>query len=271
VVTEVLASEGVSRSIQVEHPVKTERDYDAAIYLVEHTKLIPMYDAYEACEQQVGTDGVVLAWTRMCPAHLLMREYTGYEKFYYELQDHPAQVEKLLTALTTLGEELQRIAVESPAVIVQHDGNYDGQLTPPPIYRKYFLPFFQQFAAKLHATGKLFATHADGHNEGLLELLEESGFDIIEAFTPPPMTRVSIENARRVWGNRLAIWGGLAAVVFSDYYPWSEFEDHVYAALESTKTANRLVLGVGDNIPVDGSLERILFVRDAVARWPVSC
>jgi uroporphyrinogen-III decarboxylase len=193
-----------------------------------------------------------------------MREFTGYQNFYYQLYDHPQQIEELLGALTEQGEEILQIAAQSPSQIIRHDGNYDAQLTPPPIYEEYFLPWFQHFTSALHAVGKVVCTHTDGHNDGLMELILESGFDIAEAFTSPPMTNIGVAEARAVWGDRITIWGGIASTMMSVSVPEEEFEAHVRQVLSEAAPGDHFILGTGDNVPTDSSLERIQRVTELV-------
>ena len=237
--------------------VETREDYGPALYLVEHTRVEPAYDEFLAEEARVGDDGITIGQLLSCPTHRLMREFTDYQGFYYQLADNPDRVEQLTAALTELDEQAQQLAAASPAQIVEYDGNYDDQLTPVPIYRKYFLPRFQVFAQRLHAAGKYFCTHTDGHHEQLLDLIRDSGFDIAEAFTTPPMTNVGVARARAVWGDRITIWGGLASNMLSAFTPDHEFEAHVRQVLREAAPGDHFILGTGDNVPTDAELPRL--------------
>ncbi|NPV09065.1 MAG: hypothetical protein HPY83_14010 [Anaerolineae bacterium] len=262
--TPELAAAGV-RGRVVKEWITGREDYDAALYLVEHTHIVPQHEEVAAELRAIGEDGVLLAFVRHAPAHLVMREFTGYEGFYYQMQDNPDRLELLIAALDEQQKQVEKVAIDSPAQVIEYDGNYDGGLTPPPIYRRYFLPAHCRLTEAAHQAGKLVATHVDGRNDGLLELILQSGFDIGEAFTPPPMTNLGIADSRRVWGNRVAIWGGLAAIAFSPQFSEEEFEHHVRRALD--EGGRGLVLGTGDNVPTDGLLERVRRVPHIIAEW----
>ncbi len=265
-VTPELEGAGVRGRVMKEF-VTTADDYDRALYFAEKTRIVPRHEEVAAELARIGEDGVLLVFLRHAPAHLVMREFTGYEGFYYQLQDHLDKLEQLIAALDEQQRAVDQVAVDTPARVVEYDGNYDGGLTPPPIYRRYFLPAHQRLVKAAHAAGKLVATHVDGRNDGLLHLIRESGFDIGEAFTPPPMTNLGIKDSRAVWGDALAIWGGLAATVFTPQFSEAEFEAHVHQALEESG-GRGLVLGTGDNVPTDGLLTRIRRVAELVAEWP---
>jgi len=236
------------------------------LYLVEHTRLLPRHEAVAAEIGAIGEDGVLLAFVGHAPAHLVMREFTGYEGFYYQLQDNPDRLAELVAALEEQQRAVEKIAVDSPARVIEFDGNYDGVLTPPTIYRRFFLPAHERLVRACHGAGKIVATHDDGRADGLMGLIMASGFDVAEAFTPPPMTGIGVAAARQAWGDRIAIWGGLAATVFTPQYSEAEFDAHVLQALDESG-GRGLVLGTGDNVPTDGSLERIRRVGGLVAGW----
>ncbi len=247
--------------------VQEPADYGPAIYAVEHTRVVPTYDEFAAADAAIGEDGITLAMVGTSPAHRLMRQFTDYEGFYYQLADHPDEVQKLLAALIELDEEVQEVSAASPALIVEYDGNFDDQLTPLPIYRRFFLPRFQAFAERLHAAGKVFCTHTDGHHEHLLEIIGESGFDMAEAFTTPPMTRVGVARARAAWGGRITIWGGIASNMLSAFTPEAEFEAHLAQVLREAAPGDHFILGTGDNIPTDAEYSRLLRLSELIEQW----
>ncbi|MHB0875854.1 MAG: uroporphyrinogen decarboxylase family protein [Anaerolineae bacterium] len=264
--TAELAAAGVRGRVMKEF-ISDRADYDAAMYVVEHTRLVPRHEQVAADLAGIGDDGVGLAFLGHAPAHLVMREWTGYEGFYYQLQDNGPQVERLIQALDEQQQQLVQIAVDSPARVMEFDGNYDGWLTPPPVYRRYFLPAHRRMTDACHAAGKIVASHCDGRNDGLLDLILESGFDVAEAFTPPPMTNIGVGAARAAWGRRVTIWGGLAATAFTQQFSEEEFDAHVWQTLSETGDGRGLALGTGDNVPTDGSLERIIRVGSLVGEW----
>lgn len=272
--TAELAAAGVRGRVMKEF-ITQRRDYAAAMYVVEHTRLLPRHEEVAAELARIGEDGVLLAFLGHAPAHLVMREWTGYEGFYYQLQDHPQEVQALIDALDEQQRSLVQIAVDSPAQVMEFDGNYDGWLTPPPIYREYFLPAHRRMVEACHGVGlgagdkvsKLMASHCDGRNDGLLDLIRESGFDIAEAFTPPPMTNIGVGAARAVWGEGVAIWGGLAGTAFTPQFCEDEFDTYVWQTLDETGDGRGLALGTGDNVPTDGSLERLCRVAHLVDEW----
>jgi hypothetical protein len=255
-VTASLHAQGIGGRIH-EPYIKRQQDYDVVRYIVEHTRPVAAYDTADEQLRAIGDDGFAFGPLLSCPMHRFMREWTTYEQSYLELFDYPNEVERLVEAIEAQEWELIRLAIESPLEMFGLDGNYDAELTPPPFYRRYFLPFHQRATQALHAGGKIVSTHVDGDNSGLLELIKQSGFDVGEAWTPAPMTPLTTADARRVWGSQISFWGGLATTILSESCPEREFERWFARLLLDVAPGNGLALGTGDNIPTDSSGERI--------------
>ena len=261
-----LEAQGV-RALRIRYPVKKPEDYGPVLYMLEHTEIIPQHEELQAELDRIGNDGYALVLTGNCPASTAMIHYLGHEQFYYDLHDHPDMLHQLLDALERVRDQTVNVVAEGPALMALLDGNYDMAITPPPIFRRFFLPYFQKAVPRLHAAGKIVATHVDGDNRKLLELILESGFDIGEAFTSPPMTHLTVRDAQQVWGREMTIWGGIASTLFCADAPRQEFEAQVLDIIDSARSNGHLILGTGDNVPTDGDLERVRWVTRAVEEY----
>ena len=81
------------------------------------------------------------------------------------------------------------------------------------------------------------------------------------------MTHLTVRDAQKVWGQQMAIWGGIASTYFRPEASREEFEAQILDILDSAKTNGCLVLGTGDNVPTDGDLERVRWVAEAVDKY----
>jgi len=64
--------------------------------------------------------------------------------------------------------------------------NFDGMITSPALFRRYCIPFMQRMADLVHARGRLLASHMDGDMKPLLDLIPQTGLDVVESFSPAP-------------------------------------------------------------------------------------
>lgn len=257
VISETMRAADVT-PLHVEYPFKSDADYDALQYLFENTRVVENYDRYAEQLAGIGEDGLSLPFTSWVPMHLLMKEYIGYNQFYYELYDHLPRLERVAAAVAAVHLDIARVGAASPAQVIEVGANYDQVMTPPPVFRKYFLPFYREAVPILHATGKIVALHGDGDmGPELLALMRETGVDVVEALTPRPMTSIDVRQAREIWGDEVAMWGGIPAVLMTDTTTDEEMEAFLEDLFAAVAPGERFVLGFGDNVPTDASFSRI--------------
>lgn len=247
---------------QVEHEFKSEADYDALLYLFEHTEVVENFDEYAKVVEAIGEDGLALPFSGWLPMHYIMYHYMGYETFYYQMHDHPDKVERLNEALTEQHRQIIHLGAQCPAEVIEVGANYDEEMIPPAIFDKYMLPFYKEAAETLHKGGKLMAAHLDGEMRRLLHSIKDSGIDVAEAITPAPMTSIEMGALRDLWGDRITIWGGLPSVLLTDTFSDEEFERSVLELFRAMAPGDRFILGFGDNAPTDALFSRIARVAE---------
>lgn len=252
---------------QVEHPFKDERDYDALQYLIEHTEVIENFEEYAKVVDAIGEDGLALPFSGWLAMHQIMREYMGYETFYYELNDHPDKVEQLHDALLEQQRTIIRLGAQCPAEVVEVGANYEERITPPAVFDAYFAPFYREAAEVLHRSGKLMAAHCDGEMQKLRASLRNCDLDVVEAITPAPMTSLDVRATRALWDGTMTMWGGIPAIMLTDTFSDEEFESHLVDLFRAVAPGNRFILGFGDNVPTDGLFRRIRLTTDLYHKY----
>jgi len=214
-----------------------------------------------------------LPFTGYVPMHDVAHTYMGYETFYYELHDHPDKVQRVYQALLAQQWKALELAAGCPAVAIEVGGNYDEQMTPPKIFDQYYLPFYRQVAEKFHQMGKVLVVHGDGNMRRLLTSLRESHVDVVEALTPAPMTTIDVAATRKLWGDRVTMWGGIASITLTPTFSDAEFEAYIEGLFAAVAPGDRFILGFGDNVPTDGLWHRIEWLAkyyNAHAGYPLS-
>jgi uroporphyrinogen-III decarboxylase len=260
--------EAAGTSARVEYAFKSPEDYDALLFLIENTEVVETFDEYARYMDAIGTDGLALPWSGHLPAHQLMLHFMGYERFYYELYENEDRVIRLVEALTDQQRRILDLAARCPAQAIEVGGNYDEQMTPPPIFDRFFAPFYREAREKLESAGKMLVVHGDGEMKVLLRLLMECGIQVVEALTPAPMTSIDVSSTRRLWGDKVVMWGGLPSIILTAAFSDEEFEaylENLFRAVASTPGG--FILGFGDNVPTDAIWDRVLRVAEV---WSMS-
>ena len=268
--TEEMLDAGASISWIDEHVIKRPEDYAVVGYIFQNIKLTPDADNYRAFQRDVGERGLAVAHGlgSASPVQHLMRDLVDSTQFYYELADHPKEVQRLVEDMTPFYDRLVQILADSPAEAVMMGANYDDTITYPPLFAEHILPWLQRWAGVLHAGGKIFMSHCDGENAGLLDLLAVSGIDVAESVCAPPMVLCSLTAMRRAFGDRITIFGGVPSVaLLEDSMTEAEFEAHMRGLFAEIAPGGRFILGVSDMVPPDAKWDRLVRIAQMVDDW----
>lgn len=255
-------SDAARTPARVEYPFKGPRDYDALTYLLANTHVINNYDEYGRFVDSIGDDGLALPFTGHLPAHQLMLKFMGYEAFYLEMCDHEARVERLIELLSEQLDAVLALAAGCPAEAIEVGGNYDEDMTPPPVFERFFAPVYRKAAPALAAAGKALVVHGDGEMRQLLTLIRDCGVHAVEALTPRPMTSIDMTELRRLWQGKVTVWGGVPSVLLTSTFSDEEFDRALEELFNAVSPGDRFILGFGDNVPTDAVFERIIRLVD---------
>ena len=264
VASQDLAEVGIQGLVK-EHLLKTVQDYRVWEWIVEHMQVIPTYAEYQAYDREIGEDGLPMVQMQASPLWDFLEVLAGFEEAYYQLADYPAEVERLLAVMTGVyRERLWPVVAASPAQLILTDVHLGSQLTPPPLFRKYLLPYHLELSALLHRHGKKLAMHADADTSRILPLIETAGWDMVECFVTAPMAPVTIEQARQVWGERMILWGGVPSVYLSPDMPEEQFHHYMANLFEAIAPGKAFILGIADNAMPDSLIERVAWISEFV-------
>ena len=265
--TEEMRKAGVSISWVSEHVIKEPRDYKIVGYIFKNIQVIPDYENYLGFQRQVGDKGLAAArgLAAASPMQQIMRDFLDATQFYLEMYDHPQEMRQLCEDLEPYYDQLYQVLANSPAEVVFHGSNFDEMITYPPFFRDHIMPYLQRLAEMLHARGKLLLCHCDGENQGLLDLIAESGMDIAEAICPQPMTKVTIRDVKKAFKGQVTIFGGVPSVALLEQSMSDEqFEHFLKNLFREIAPGDRFILGVSDTTPPDAKFERLFRITEMV-------
>ena len=263
-------SEGPWIKYEMEKIFKSEKDYPIIKYLVEHTIPGDNFEAYQKVRDEVGDDGMVMtaAGGLWSPIQRVMREIMGYELFFYELADHPAEVEELMEVMKDLERRKLKVAINCDLEIFNICANWSDDIHTP-VFKKYFTPWFQEVCDFLHAHGRLAMAHIDGEMRRLNPLFRDTRIDIGEAVTPAPQTLVTMKEFRKELGDEVTIWGGIPSILFEPMYSDEDFDTYVKNLFREMAPGYRFIVGMGDNLPFDGDINRVRRVVELIDQFGI--
>ncbi len=250
--------------IWTEFPVKTADDLAAMEYVISHIEYEPCFDGYEEYENEVGGDGFPMVVAGLDPFHHVLLELTGYETGYVLMHTERQRFDHLVQVLTEKMDEHDSLIRESPGKLFCIGQHFDAQMTPPPVFAKYMLPYYQRLSESLHSSGKKLAFHADADCTGLLELTKEAGFDMAECFTCAPMVQCTLEAARSIWGEKVIIFGGIPSTIITESVSEKTFHSYVDDLFKIIAPGKAIILGIGDNVMPETIWDRFLHLTRTI-------
>ena len=260
---------GITSPALVKHLIASPDDYGPAGYLFENMRLVPNYGRFiRWAQDEIRDDGVAVGhgFSAMSPVHEIQRDLIDATQFFIHYRDHQDKMRRLAEQMEPLFDTMLDIVSQSPASVVLWGSNYDEMLTWPPYFEREIQPWIRKVSGRLAAAGKLLLCHTDGENEGLMDLIRDSGMHIAESICPAPMTRVSLAEYYRRWSPQLTLWGGIPAIVALPETSDAEFEAYMDELFRVIAPGQRIVLGMSDNVPPDAIFSRLQRLYDRVQR-----
>ena len=271
--TEHLRRQGIQDS-EVGFMLKRREDYAVVEYLLEHTEYLPAYEEYEAYEREVGDDGYPIVNCGDCPFHHWMRALSGYDQAFFHLNDYPNEVERLVAVMTDrFRETIWKHMLDSPAKLLMHGHHLSSQMTPPPLFRRYILPYYRELTPATRARGKVVAIHADNDTRLILGLVEEAGIGMAECFVTSPMVKTTLAEARAAWGDRVIIWGGVPSAILEAPFTEEQFDAYMDGVFRAIAPGRAFILGIADNAMPGSSIARIRRITELLrqrGQYPIA-
>ena len=247
-------------------PVTCEEDLKVQMWLVEHMEWRWDQDRYDALYRQWGDIGLPTMFTSpRVTVQNLYHDIMGVEGGVYALIDYPYTVEKYFQALNEASLRLIDVINASPIEWVNFGDNLHGGTLSPKLFEKYVLPVYQQRCERLHRAGKFAYSHWDGDCKPLLPYAKHCGLDGIEAITPLPQGDVTLQEMKDALGDEVFLIDGIAAVLFEDTFPVEQLVEQVHRLIELF--APKLVLGISDEMPSRGNIDRVRLVTGIVEQY----
>jgi hypothetical protein len=250
-----------------ERVLKGPEDYAVWEWVVEHRRYVPTYEAFQGYDADIGDDGLPLVLADDNPFYHFLEVLVGFQHAYYHLMDYRDEVEHLLAVMTGVQRErLWSVIANSPAQLIMNGYHLSSQLTPPYLFERYILPYYEESIPYLHEHGKWAVMHADADVSLILELIERAGWDMVDCLVTAPMVPLTLAQARQAWGERVIISGGLPAVLLQSEVSEEDFQAYVGELFRVIAPGDAFVLGVADNVMPNSLIDRVVWVSEQIER-----
>lgn len=246
------------RSHSLGYPLATREDYVTLLDHMGDARLEFAPGRFADFDTATCDAGLPMLIVACCPAHMLMISWAGYENFYLHLADFPDVVEKLVAEMERVyRRDLWPYVQASGARLILHGAHFSTQMTPRPVFRQFFLPYFSQFNELMHRSGRQVVFHADAECAGLVQEVLECGFDGADCLATAPLVPKKLEDYLEAWQGKVVCWGGLPSTIFDPTFPADRYEQHVRQVVSVMRGRADCILGASDNVMPGADWERL--------------
>ncbi len=244
----------------MEHFIKGPEDYRVMEFVIRDAAYRDNFDSIREAQRRLGGDGLVYINLGKAPIQEMLYKMMGMERFALDFHFERDLFDSLHSALLKRYEELYDFAAESPVEVILLTDNITSDVIGQERYRDYCAPIYARLRQRLLGTGKLVGVHMDGRLQSLAKEIAGSEFDIVEAFTPPPMGDVSVRDARKQWPDK-ALWLNFTSCIHVETAV--VIEGHTRQLCEEAGSKRGFAIGVTEDAPIE-ALENSLGVISRV-------
>lgn len=249
----------------VQHTVNNREEMKIFHYAVDHLNKEPVSieeDTFLNIEKAIGDDGIATASMSNSPLMFLIEMAWGLENTYYLLTDHREEVEDILEKLHASLKRYVEVLAASPARVVIQYENTSSTLLSPAIFRRYCLPYMNEYADILRQAEKIYLVHMCGKLQALVDDIGEGRFNGITDISPHPTGDLPLDEAASRLPEKVVI-GGIDPTVFISND--SELvETEISNLIKRIKPYKGVMLGSADVTPRGTPVENLRLIREIV-------
>lgn len=238
---------GVSPNpIKTEYLVKSSDDLDALMYLLPPVST--NFDHYHRIRDIIGERGVVMVNIRSALDHNAgqARDMQDLMMDYYDDRD---LFDRLLDIFHRRSLERIKAALEACVEGVFGSWYYNSLSSgwSPAIYREVFVPQIRQHVELTHSYGAFYDFYDDGKLAGTMRMIADTGIDVLETCTPPPVGDFDLREAKARIGDRVTLKGYVDLLYVIKHGTPELVERTVADAMEIARPGGGWIIGSSDS------------------------
>lgn len=245
-------------------PIKSLQDYKIFAYMIENLEYQNLGKSFQEKENEIGEEGVTVAFLHSTPAYELIQCFMGLERFHYFLFDYKKETLRLMDTMFNKFCECYKLCSKTtvPVILVPEDAS--TTLYSPEIFNRYLKPVLKEYCRIIKESGKVAVIHACGHLKGLIKSLRKTDADCIESVSPPPTGNITIQEFRKALPD-FCVMGGISANAF--LLELEQFREYVKRLVIENKEGANFILSSGDSVPSDAKIENIKAIPDLIEKY----
>jgi uroporphyrinogen decarboxylase len=184
----------------------------------------------------------------------------GIKNFYVSLYKQKDLVEAMFRKATEINVARFKLAADTSRKIVAFWGSDDwgyknGLMISPAMMRRWVFPVHKKMAEMAHSKGSLYVLHSCGDLKVVMDnIINDVKVDAKHSFED---TYLPVTEAKKIYGHRIGLIGGIDMDVFSRCKP-KEVQEYVSRVLKACKIGGGYCLGSGNTVANYVPLENFL-------------
>lgn len=243
---------------------KTPDDYKKLRFLYQDMRVVDniaaIADLVKADQQR--SDIIVRDTNGSEPMQELISDIMGIEMFCLEWMDNRDEIEKLLAIMAERALEKARIVAATPLDMANYGGNVTPQIIGREAYIDHYMARYAEAWEILHQAGKLMGVHLDGANEPIMDLIEQSKMDYVEAYDPSMSPPVKV--AMRAFPDKILSINWPSAWQLEDQKRIIQITTDI---LDQVADFSRFIMGITEDIPAWKFAENANAIADALEQF----
>ncbi len=188
-----------------------DRQFEALRFVIGDRSYDIEMSEYQRDLAEIGEHGIIMVEIPENPIKM-MHWMMGPEQATYALIDHEKECLELFEKHTEMTLQFvdgvcEKTTYDDTPLLMSND-NLDVALMPPSFFDVFLYEHYQKVSEQIHNHGRLFAVHSCGNNWDLRRCIRDSGIDMMEGLTPPPLGNFPLHKARTEIGEHFIVEGG---------------------------------------------------------------
>jgi len=250
-----------------EYFINTIEDLKVFKYWIKNISFRPDYDRAILAKDIIGNQGCVVCYQPKSPLMQFMILFAGITNTVNLMMENRKLFCETIKILEYRSDEAAEIALNSPAELIMIPENLSSDMVGKRFFEEYLKPFEEKWCERIKKRGKYSLVHMDGYLKGLLKEVSKVGFSVMEAMTPKPVGDLDISEFSDYVKSDTIMWGGIPGIFFTPTVSDEEFEKFVSKVIKIMISEPKYVLGIADQIPPDGIINRVKVISDMVEKY----
>ena len=245
---------------QPESPVETLREYRTRLGAMRQEFTDEKMDLLRRARNRVPD-----LFVASSPGGITMNTYTslrGRQQAMTDLYDRPDFVSAAMDMQAeVMIERAERLVAAGIDALYIGDPAASASLISPKHFERFCLPAYQKFCRNFRERILIYI-HICGNSSPILEMMADTGAHVVEPLDP--LGGVSVADARRRVGDRVALMGGVNTLTLAGGTPADVRAEAIRKCREGGPRG--YVLAAGDMVPPDTPMENLVAMVEVATR-----